>query len=48
MAFEEAAHVLGPQNVVVPIENGGNSLRKFAFIHRKILEKDKLDKTNDG
>ena len=48
MAFEEAAHVLGPQKIVVPIENGGNSLGKFTFIHRKIPEKDKLEKTNDG
>ena len=52
MAFEEAAHVLGPQNIIVPIENGGNSLGKFIFIHRKYLkrtnEKNKKTKKKIG
>ena len=39
MAFEESAHVLGPQNIIVLIENGGNSLGKFIFIHRKYLKR---------
>ena len=33
MAFEEAAYVLDPQNIVVPIKNNGNSLGKLCVIH---------------
>jgi hypothetical protein len=33
MAFEEAAYVLDPQNIVVPIKNSDNSLGKLCVIH---------------
>ena len=53
MAFEGVTHVLGSKDVVVPIENSGNSHEMFSFIHwnwlkKKIPEKDNKRKHNNG
>ena len=45
MAFEGVAHVLGSKDVVVSIENSGNSHEKFSFIHWNWFKKKYLKKT---